>query len=140
MEMKGKNENTKTVVSQFTFNKKERLCSQKLIEKLFSDGDSFFCFPLKVVYSQLPLPSKYPARVAFSVSKKNVKKAVQRNRIKRLMRESYRLNKNGFYRQISEKKVAVFFIFVGKEMPRYCDIEAAMQQCLKKLGTRINNG
>ncbi|GMT45255.1 MAG: ribonuclease P protein component [bacterium] len=82
----------KTKLKQ-TFTKEERLHEKKLIERLFKDGKSFFTFPFQVFFSPLKTTSRYPARVLISVPKRNFKRAVDRNRIKRLVREAYRRNK-----------------------------------------------
>ncbi len=115
--------------------KKERLCSTKLIGKLFDLGESFFCFPLKVVYLETSLWENHPAQVGFTVSKRNFKHAVQRNLLKRRMREAYRLNKPGFYGVIpSDKQVALMFIYTAREEKDYQLIEKSMQKALGKLG------
>jgi len=119
-----------------TLKKEERLCSKKIIDRLFAEGTSFLCFPLKIVYLQSELPAKYPAQAAFTVSKKNFKKAVKRNLLKRRMRESYRTNKHTLYRE-SDKQLAVFFIYIGKEIIDYQRIEVAMQKALTKLRNEI---
>ena len=88
-----------------TFSKKERLSSVKDIETLFKKSKSLFLFPLKVVFTLKKLDDKteeneqkivLPARLLISVSKRNFKKAVDRNRIKRQIREGYRLQKSEF--------------------------------------------
>lgn len=121
---------------KFTFKKEERLCSKKIIDELFSEGKSFLCFPLKIIYLQSELPTKYPVQAAFTVSKKSFKKAVKRNLLKRRMRESYRKNKHTLYEE-SNKPLAVFFIYIGKEIVDYQRIEAAMLKALTKLRKEI---
>jgi len=116
--------------ASFTFKKEERLCSKKLIDRLFTEGDSFLSFPLKVVFVSADLNTKFPVQVGFSVSKKNFKWAVQRNRIKRLMREAYRLHKHDLCRQLDDQQLAVFLIYIGKEIPEYPSIEKAMKKAL----------
>jgi ribonuclease P protein component len=76
----------------FKFPKAERLKSEKLIGELFEKGSSFYFFPFKVFV--MPAAGSDTHQVLFSVSKKVYKKAVDRNLLKRRMRESYRLNKN----------------------------------------------
>lgn len=121
--------------ASFTFRKEERLCSKKVIDQLFLNGKSFLVFPLKVVFLESPLPSSFPVQAGFSVSKKIFKRAVLRNRIKRLMRESYRLNKHELYTKLENRQLAVFFIFVGKEMTDFKSIERAMKKSLQRLGS-----
>jgi len=117
----------------FSFQKAERLCSKKIIDKLFAQGKSVFVFPVKMVYLEIQLPSKYPVQAAFSVGKRNFKRAVQRNLIKRRMREAYRLNKSKFYDGITEKQIAVFVIYTGKTILEYLQIEVAIKKGIKKL-------
>ena len=119
-----------------TFKKEERLISKKIIDSLFSDGDSFLSFPIKTVFIETKLSSVSPVQAAFSVGKRNFKLAVHRNLIKRRMRESYRLNKHTLYAALKEKQIAVFFIFIGKEIPDYKTVNSAMEKAIKKL---INN-
>lgn len=124
--------------TRFTFNKEERLCSKKQMDKLFSEGSSFLVYPLKVVYSNFEFPGPYPARAAFAVSKKLYKKAVQRNTIKRRMREAYRLNKHIFYSSEKIQKTVVIFIFIGKTNLDYNSIEKAIQKSLTILLNKAN--
>lgn len=119
--------------SRFTFQKKEKLCSKKQFDKLFADGSSFLIYPLKVVFIEAELTEEYPARAAFAVSKKLFKRAVKRNLLKRRMREAYRLNKPEFYLKLGNKKVAVIFIYVAKEILEYSQIETAMKRALKRI-------
>jgi ribonuclease P protein component len=123
----------------FSFQKDERLCSKKIIDKLFVEGKTVFVFPLKIVYLETKLPSHSPVQTAFTVSKKSFKRAVQRNLIKRRMREAYRLNKWAFYSERGEKQVAVFFIFTAKTILEYRQIEAAIKKGMKKLLSEFKN-
>lgn len=123
------------MTEHFTFKKEERLCSRILIEKLFSTGETFLAFPFKVVFVKIPLKCSYPAQSSFSVSKRNFKQAVDRNRIKRLMREAFRLNKPGFYDKLKAKdtQLAIMFVFIGKEIPTYQETEKGIKNALHKI-------
>ena len=122
----------------FTFKKEERLCSKKVIDQLFLNGSSFLIFPLKVVFLETSLPGVFPAQAGFSVSKKIFKRAVHRNRIKRLMREAYRLNKHELYRQLENRQLALFFIFVGKELTDFKTVDKAIKKSLHRISAQIN--
>jgi len=116
-----------------TFKKEEKLCSKKVIDRLFMEGNSFLVFPVKVVFLRTNLSSTFSVQAGFSVGKKIFKRAVHRNRIKRLMREAYRLNKNDLYQKIENRQLAVFFIFIGKEMADYKTIERSMKKAIQRI-------
>jgi ribonuclease P protein component len=80
-------------------------------------------------------PTTYPAQVAFAVSKKNFKHAADRNRVKRLLREAYRLNKAGFYQQLSKHNLslAVLFIYTAKNITTFNEAESKMKVALNRL-------
>lgn len=96
-----------------TFKKIEKLKSEKLIEQLFSEGKSVATYPLRLVYLKTVFDDPIQIKTGVSVSKRNFKKAVDRNRIKRLMREAYRLNKSNNLSNITEQ-YAFMILYVGK--------------------------
>ena len=100
-----------------TFPKEEHLCRKKLIEELFSkQGSSFGVYPLRIVWIPSPAPTTAPPQVLISVSKRTFKRAVDRNRLKRLIREAYRLNKYRLTEQPNGHSIALLgIIFTGKE-------------------------
>lgn len=112
----------------------EKLKSRKLIQQLFKEGKSFSHFPFRVIYIQ-PENNHSHLQSAFSVSSKNFKKAVDRNRIKRLMREAYRLQKFSLQNELEEsgKYLAVFIIYTGNEIPVYNAISEKMAAALNRL-------
>ncbi len=118
-----------------TLHKEERLCSQNLIEELFTSGESFLSYPLKVVFLKTELQQPYPVQATFTVSKRNFKRAVKRNLLKRRIREAYRLNKPELYEEIAAKELqlAIMFVYIGKAMAEYPVIEKAMISAFKKL-------
>lgn len=105
---------------RYTFKQDDKLKSRKLIEQLFKEGKSFSSFPMRVLWKYNEA-SKMPLQTGFAVSSKYFKKAVDRNRIKRLMREAYRLQKNDLqnHLKLQEKKMVLFVIYVGNELPAY---------------------
>jgi ribonuclease P protein component len=133
------------VVIKNTFNHNEKLKSKKLIDLLFKQGKSFHCFPYRVVYlfndASFKIPTykdfveNYPIKFGVSVSKKNFKKAVDRNRVKRITREAWRLQKLDCYKIAVEKNVqlGIFFMYTQKELEPYDIVEKAMSKAIKKL-------
>jgi ribonuclease P protein component len=119
------------ISEKYTLKKDERLKSRKIIQQLFKEGKSFSVFPFRVIYIEEANPETY-LKAAFSVSSKNFKKAVDRNRIKRLMRECYRLQKKNLEKQLTENKksLVIFLIYTKKELPEY-------QFVFEKMGTVI---
>jgi ribonuclease P protein component len=117
-----------------TFTKKERLNSRKQIELLFSGPRSFVAFPLKLIFlevKELPLP----LQAMFVVPKRNFKRAHDRNRLRRRIKEAYRLNKSIFYKKLAEsnKKYIIAFLFTGKQDEVYSKIESAVKKTLSSL-------
>lgn len=109
---------------------------------MFSEGQGFSIFPLKVLYSFTLLSTEVPLQATVSVSSRNFKKAVDRNKIKRQLREVYRLQRGDLSQQIAEtnKQLALFFIYTGKELPDYSDLLGKMQKMLNKLrDIAVNN-
>ena len=116
----------------YTFGKREKLKSKKLIGQLFTEGQSIAVYPLKLYYLPATADQESKIKTAVSVPKKNFKRAVHRNRIKRLLRESYRLNKHLIFNNI-EGKFAFLILYLGKELPEYRDIEDSLKSIFKKL-------
>ena len=119
----------KFVLMKFTLGKKERLKSRKLIERLYKEGKSVKAFPLRMVYLHIDHTSSFPAQVGVSVAKRNFKLAVDRNRIKRLMRESYRLQKAIVYNNI-ENPYVFMISYIGKAEVPYQELHLKMEKLL----------
>lgn len=128
-----------------TFTKAERLCNRKLIGKLFSKSKSFYLFPFKIMFlevqqeDQLLFENRYPAQVLFTIPKRKFKKAVMRNRLKRLMREGYRKNKHELYEALRQKNrfVALGFIYTGKDLRTYHELEKKIKAVIMRLKQEI---
>ena len=126
--------NLDTIQPKNTLPVHERLKSRKIIQQLFKEGKAFSVFPLRVVY--LEVSNIEPLlQAGFTVGTKHFKRAVKRNRIKRLLRETYRLNKHSLKSSLEEKNIhlAVFFMFTGKELPEYPLVLEKMNVVLEKL-------
>ncbi|MCD7899653.1 MAG: ribonuclease P protein component [Bacteroides sp.] len=124
-----------------TFRKTERLNSKILIEKMFSGGSkSFSIFPLRLVFMPLEIAASSPASVLISVPKKRFKKAVDRNRVKRQIREAYRKNKHDLIRVLLEKEmsIAVAFIYLSDEMVSTSVLENKIQILLAKVMEKLS--
>ena len=107
-------------MKQFGFRKEEKLKKEKHIQELFEKGSSFYFFPFKVYLLNNPDPTASFHQVLFSVSKKNFRRAVDRNRIKRRMREAFRLNKN---RIAAPNKKLIAYIYSAKEILTFAQIQ-----------------
>jgi ribonuclease P protein component len=120
-----------------TFKKNERLKSKKLIEQLFDKGKSVDAVPLKLIWMAVDGEMPSPVQAGFTVPKRNFPKAIDRNRIKRLMREAWRLQKKELYKLLDEKnlKLAAMLIFTGRKKLEYkevCEKTATVIQRLEK--------
>jgi ribonuclease P protein component len=126
------------MAATYSYNKTEKLKSRKTLNTLFTGGKSFSVFPIKVFYL-LPETNEIMVQAGVGVSAKNFRKAVDRNRIKRLLRECYRLNKLSLHAVLEQKQkgMAVFFLYIGKEMPGYAMLNEKMQTALTKLEVSI---
>jgi ribonuclease P protein component len=125
---------------EFTLGRNERLKHRKFIEQLFKEGRSFSVFPFRVYYLFVNEPGS-PLQAGFGASTRNFKRAVDRNRIKRITKEAYRLQKNELTAQltIKKKQLAVFFIYTDKSLPAFEIINNRIQIVLQKLLTIIHD-
>lgn len=117
----------------YTFPRQERLRNIKLIEKLFEQGRTLMAFPLKMVFLKNEESLNFPIQATFSVSRKKFRLAIHRNKLKRLMREAYRLNKYILFQNKEHTTLAIMFIYMSDELLPYKNIESAMNKLLRKL-------
>lgn len=133
----------KDIKSGMTFSKTERLCSKKSIDTLFSKGISFIAYPLRVVYlceESDSTSASNTSQILVSISKKRFKRAVKRNRIKRLIREAYRLHKHKIIEQAENKNIntSIAFLYIKNELPTYQEIDKAMIKAIGLLTEKLN--
>ena len=114
---------------KFTLKKTERLKSKKLIERLYAEGKFIKAYPLRMVYLQTEHTSSFPAQVGVSVPKRNFKLAVNRNRIKRQLRENYRQQKYIVYDVVDKPYIFMISYIAKEEMPS-SKIKEKMEQLL----------
>ena len=118
-----------------SFTKAERISFQREIDFLFNEGTSFAVYPLRVVYVEKHPASGVPAAILISVPKKRFKRAVKRNRLKRLIRETYRLNKNALWESLhlSGKGLLIAFVYIGNELCDFSILNTSMKKIIAKL-------
>jgi len=123
------------VAKRFTLGKKERLKSKKLIDQVFLEGKSFAVSPFRIYYLINDANKKELLQFGVGVSSRNFKKAVERNRIKRLTREACRLQKNELKDKLTavDKGLSIFLIYTGKELPEFDLVKQKVAVALKKL-------
>lgn len=122
-------------MTTYTFQKSERLKSRKIIQRLFKEGRSFSHYPFRLVWLFLEEPrDDSPVKFAVSVPKRHYRKATERNRIKRLVREAYRHNKHLLYKGLKESdpQVAFMVIYTGKESFTTEELKEKMRQMIRR--------
>lgn len=124
---------------RFRFTKIERVTGDKRIETLFAKGKSFLSYPFRVVFHETVCDEKRSLSILISIPKKRLKSAVNRNRMKRLSREAYRLNKHQFIDgdNLRNEHVDVAFIYVADKLCEYATVEKGIQKALKELNRRF---
>lgn len=123
------------------FPKKEKLCGEIRIGKLFSEGNAFIAYPLRIVYQLSEEKSDVPVKILISVPKKKFKKAVNRNRIKRLIREAYRLNKTDFLSAMEKKEInlSLAITYVSDKETDFSKIQEKVTLALSKVLLVLND-
>ncbi len=121
---------------RFTYTKQEKLKKRKLIKELFENGKARTVFPIRMIYLKKEHLGNFPIQASVSVSKQNFKRAVDRNRIKRLMREAYRLNKHFLYENLEDKYI-IMFIYLSKKEESFQYIEKKFKQLMQSFLDKI---
>jgi len=118
---------------RYFFGKESKLKSRNVIQQLFSEGKHVLVYPLKAVY--IFGNEKHSLQAGVSASKRNFKKAVDRNKIKRLIREVYRLQKPDLENHLIQNKqnLSIFLMHVGKEMPEYDQLKGSVEKIIKRM-------
>ena len=126
-------------MSDYTFTKEERLSSRKLIDALFLEGDSLMAHPCRLVWKIEEGVDDTHLQVAISVPKKRVPKAAHRNRIRRLVKEAFRKQKEGLKKQLKkeQKKLTLMIICLHKQAEDYQDLENKISVALERLQKKI---
>lgn len=122
-----------------TFTKLERLTGKTTLNRIFSSGKSFFHYPYRIAYYVIDteMEQSCPCRVLINVPKRLHKTAVNRNLIKRRIRESYRLCKNDFYTELGNQKIQMAILYSAKEVLDYQTIDAKLKEAEKTLIKKI---
>ena len=119
---------------KFTYGKQEKLKSKKAIEELFIEGISVSSYPLRLIFLKKSNDSSVPIKLGMSVPKRKVNKAVHRNRIKRVLREVYRLNKLEFTNDLDDQYIAMLLFLDGKEWD-----QESLTTKIKKLANKFHD-
>ena len=122
---------------RFKYSNKDKLKSKKQIDALFNKGSSIMAYPLLVKYKETSFDDDILIKTGVSVSKHIFKKAVDRNHVKRLLRETYRLNKPNYFNTLTTSH-AVMILYIGKEKPQFSKMNNAMKIILNKLEKKIS--
>lgn len=120
---------------QYTLGKNERLKRRKIIEQLFSEGKAINVPPLRAVFKLYDNKLDSSLQAGFTASSRTFKRAIHRNRIRRLLREAWRLQKNSLQEKLAgeQKQLAVFIVFTGKELPKFTTVKEQTAVLLNKL-------
>lgn len=121
-------------MSKNSFHKTERLKSRKSIEQLFRDGSVHKAYPFILLYREIN-SSAYPALMTVAVPKKLIKKATDRNLVKRRTREAYRLRKTELYSSLKtqNRNMELLFLYQSSKIEEYKTIEKGIQKLIKKI-------
>ncbi|WP_462252784.1 ribonuclease P protein component [Ekhidna sp.] len=120
-------------LAKYSFSKNEKLTGKKKIEGLFKKGSSFYLGDFQVRHLQSD--DVGPNQILISVPKRNFKRAVDRNLLKRRIREAYRLNKELIPNSFETKGLYIGFVYLSKQILTFDNIQSQLIKCLERLGT-----
>lgn len=125
---------------RFTFKKEERLYGHAALENVYAKGKHLSGDLIKIIYLEVPKSNFPPCRVVFSVPKKSFKKAVERNLLKRRMREVYRNHKHLLYNDLNEKgkNIHMYIIYLPKNILSFDEMKENMLKALKTFVNKLN--
>lgn len=125
----------------FTFPKSQRLTGKKEIDAVYNDGKILKKYPFVVKYLRPVEMEKECLKGVFAVPKRRIPRAVKRNRIRRMLKEAYRLNKHLLEEALgkNKQKMALFFVYTGKENVTYHQLEEKIRLILKELSAIVSD-
>ncbi len=128
------------MIQRFFFRKEERLNRKIIIQRLFDEGKIIKVFPLRIIVLQHTEQVDSPVQILISVPKKTFKNAVQRNLLKRRIREAYRLNKHEMYKILVKQniQIAIGVVYVGDNLSDFGLIEKKIKQAFIKINTILS--
>jgi len=122
---------------KYSYCKIEKLKGKKLIDQLFNEGQFVSLYPVRLVYLPTTFIEDVTIKAGVSVSKRNFKKAVDRNKIKRLLRESFRLHKAAYFNNITTQ-YAFMILYIGKDKPTFTEIESKMKLLFERFLDKVS--
>ncbi len=128
------------MTTNYTFGKEERLKSSLQIQELLKDGQSISAFPFKIFWGESEDPhQKFPSRTAILVPKRKFKRAVDRNYMKRRIREAFRQNKNLIYQPLQERdlNIKIVILLLADEFISFDRLDTGIRELLGKLADKI---
>ncbi|NVK65409.1 MAG: ribonuclease P protein component [Flavobacteriales bacterium] len=125
----------------FRLGKKNKLCSPKLIDEVFASGRHVKSYPFVVRFLETDLPQDAHFQIVFSAPKRTFRKAVQRNRIKRICKESFRMQRASLdnYLQKQNKQIALFLVYTPREELSVKQLEGKTKKLIDKIITQLES-
>lgn len=126
---------------RYFFKKEEKLTGEKRVESLFTEGKSFVAYPLRVVYIERSSQNPEAPKILISIPKKRIRSAIKRNRLKRLTREAYRLNKH-ILNEVSGGNfgsLEIAFVYVKDELTDFTVVEKGMRKALFEIKKNLES-